>query len=398
VSEAAPDKKSIAAQIEKTIDGVLKFLVGYVRTTATIAFRWPTALSRVLSDSRSAPKYVYPYTYLIVGGFLFSLIIAAYPEGIEGIVDLIWLDKEMGQSIAKNIDQAFSLTTLLIGGFPTFIAVVVLARLAARIDSQSLEVEDKLNAAYCFVFGYQAAVLFFWFVPVAFLPSAGLEPCNFFPSLCKENIVAAITGYAVLASFPLLLIVAPVASLSIWRWRLQPVVPRWRKAVSVLLCIVFFGIIATAYAWTAGLPARITHSINPPPAPAMNVLSASVHIQPGGAEVDAIATISNASDDFVTLQASQLRGTVSVAGMDEAKWSVEGITLSTSDRIEPSLVALAPHQIETVKVVGTIALNDTEKAFVVKRATDGAGEPLAVTFESDDPTLSAVGYIRSVTP
>ncbi|MGD0865814.1 MAG: hypothetical protein ABSA49_09680, partial [Rhizomicrobium sp.] len=69
-----------------------------------------------------------------------------------------------------------------------------------------------------------------------------------------------------------------------------------------------------------------------------------------------------------------------------------------SDRIEPSLVALAPHQIETVKVVGTIALNDTEKAFVVKRATDGAGEPLAVTFESDDPTLSAVGYIRSVTP
>ncbi|GEM_PF-4291772 len=394
---ADTDKKSLSRQIETTIEGFFRFLVAYLRTSAAIGFQWRRGLEKVICESeRGSKDVVYPFTYLVIGGFLFSLVVAVYPDGFMAIFDLIWFDKEIVANFVKKFDQAFSLTTLLIGGFPTFLSVVALSRLSATLDEPQGERREKLTTAYRYVFGYQAAALFAWFAVFLLPPVAGAEPCSLVPSFCGDGIVADAAGWAGLLSFPFFFLIVPLVTLAIWRWKSLSDRPRLVRCWGIVKSAATFAIIMWAYSSVAGLPARISGAVAPPPAPSLAIERASLAFEKDGTTQAAIvASVKNPTDEFAVVHASDFSGTLLVEKNDSAKWSLDDFQMSSAGQTDPSLVLLAPHSGTVVKLRATVTLANANVQDYLRKLIDANASTVTVQIEANDPKLSSTGYVRS---
>jgi hypothetical protein len=390
--------KPLSQKIEDTIEGFFRFLLAYMRTTAAMAFRWRLGLSDVLAAQTTRSRtYIYPFTYLVIGGFLFSLIIAAYPQGLLGIADLIWFGDDIATNILTNFTQAFSLSTLLIGGFPTFFAVVLLSGLASRIETRDHERRRALAAAYRYVFGYQAAMLFFWTALFIFVPASGIDPCAAVPVLCGDGALADTVAWGMLLSFPYFFLVAPLIVLTVWRWRLSKGRPIARRIGFMSVGVLVYAVIMAAYATTASLPARVARYIAPPPTPSVSVETASIAFSPGAnAAVSAVVTFRNPTDKFVVIHGDDLHLTLSIDKLADAQWSLAEVVVTTDSAVAPGIVSLGPHAIATSRIEASAELPATAVTEIGQIVAKDAGGPVVLTLESYEPAMKATGYVRKI--
>ncbi|MGR6429648.1 hypothetical protein ACU5AY_01885 [Rhizobium sp. PAMB 3174] len=161
-------KKAISEKIEDTIEGVLRFTVRMLRTTWTI-FRHPRKCAGILlAADKSKRDYALPLTYLVIGGFVFSLTISAYPFGLLNSLDLIWFYDEISSNLYERWNEALSISGLLTATFPVFLSVTFITSLASHGFAAGDERRQFKTLCY-YAFGYQALLFFFvFFLFIAF--------------------------------------------------------------------------------------------------------------------------------------------------------------------------------------------------------------------------------------
>lgn len=388
------DPKSLAGKVEDTIEGFLLFLIAYLRTLAVIAFRWGSGLTDIMRESPARRRYVYPFAFLAIGGFLFSVVVAAYPAGFLGIPDLIWFSDDISKNIVKNFDKMFSVTALLTGGFPTFIAVVILSGVAARIEERDAGRRAALAKVYRYLFGYQAAVLFVWLAVIIFLPASGFEPCAGAKSVCDIGIISEVASWAALLSFPFLVLVSPIGALAAWRWQSLSTRPRWRIP-RVLASVALFGLIMSAYASLASVPARVLQKINPPPAASLALGSVELALPEGApSTVTAVTTLKNPTDDALVLLASDLRGTLSIEKVEAAKWTVRKLRLASPDLVDPSVLTLGGHEATAVRILGEVDLTPIAQASLRERLAQRLSPVADLDLEFSGRSIAAQGHVQ----
>lgn len=156
---AKDPSRSLSDKVEETIEGAVRFVVRFLRTTCIILFR-PLACERILlAPERGNRRFIRPMSFLAIGGFVFSLTLSVYPKGLLGMVNLIWFDEEVNQAILSRWQEAISVSGLLLAAFPVLISVALTAGLASRLipDLRQRRQFVVLNG---YLFGFQCFLLF----------------------------------------------------------------------------------------------------------------------------------------------------------------------------------------------------------------------------------------------
>lgn len=152
---------TISEKIENAVEGLLRF-GSRMFNTSWLMMRHPLRCGDILLQAdRTEKRYVLPLSYLTIGGFIFTLVIAVYPFGILNMLDLIWFDEDISRNIYQNFANAFSITGLLTAAFPVFLSVTIVTYLGQHIFAEADNRADFAVISY-YVFGYQA--LFFFIV------------------------------------------------------------------------------------------------------------------------------------------------------------------------------------------------------------------------------------------
>lgn len=153
---------SITEKIENAVEGLLKFLLRFLRTTWLIFSRPFSSTERLLNSKTSAKTFVLPFTYLAIGGFIYTLVFSAYPRGILHMLDLVWFDQEVETTIYERWREVLTINGILVATFPILIAVpsaaVVLKRLVFPDVDRSTFL--KINN---YLLGYHALLFFSFF-------------------------------------------------------------------------------------------------------------------------------------------------------------------------------------------------------------------------------------------
>jgi hypothetical protein len=157
--------KTLTDRIEETIEGILRFVIRFFRTVIVILFI-PWASDRILLRAdQSKKEYVRPLTFLAIGGFVFSVTISVYPKGFLGLIDIVWYNEQINETILQRWQEALSVTGLVIAAFPILLTVTTGAALAG-LAFQSSWRREEFFSLNCYFFGYQYFLLFSYFFSV----------------------------------------------------------------------------------------------------------------------------------------------------------------------------------------------------------------------------------------
>ena len=158
-----PQKKRMSVQIDETIEGFLKFLFRYLQTFPQVllsTFRPELLLKESAADP---PKIVKPLTYLSLGAFAFALMMEAYPSGLSGMIDLIWVTDDIRGTVRDGWKEAISITTLVTKGFPILVTVGAAGGVFGRLLFRDAIDQQRWRHLTCYAFGFQTALLFLLF-------------------------------------------------------------------------------------------------------------------------------------------------------------------------------------------------------------------------------------------
>lgn len=166
--------KRISVKIDETIDNFLSFIYRYFATLFIIC-KSPFSPEIILNSLDSEPpRYVKPLTFLAIGAFSFSLIIAVFPVGLHGLAYMIYDISEIKAQIRANWKQAISVTSLLISGMPTIFAVVALAKISGKFFFKDYQRKQRWFEINCYVFGFQTVFFLFLFTLDSLLESVAV--------------------------------------------------------------------------------------------------------------------------------------------------------------------------------------------------------------------------------
>lgn len=211
---------TISERIENAVEGLLRFGARMLRTSWLI-MRHPLHCSTLLLRAdRTEKLYVLPLTYLTIGGFIFTLVIAVYPFGLLNVLDVIWFDEDISRNIYQNFASAFSITGLLTAAFPVFISVVLLSNLAQPLLSEAETRTDFFTISY-YLFGYQTLFFFVVIFSLLFLDVLvstinGPYIIEIIDEPMKDVMITL--SFLILAIIWVSAVVAPALGLSSWCW------------------------------------------------------------------------------------------------------------------------------------------------------------------------------------
>ncbi len=262
MSDTRPTTLSLKA--ENFVSGIVRFIKRYARTTFITIIR-PRSFSINLPRSRRLRKIVPPLTFLIVGCFLYSVIIDTYAEGWIVYFNWIWLDQEISQKLNERGPDLFSLTAIARSGLPTFLTFLVLAQSITIILTRSRWLRPRVFSTVTYAFGLHAMA----FAIACFLPIIGVNALN--PNT-SDSVVSSLSHYgleylvmAATAAFALIAFISPILLLA-WsaqrreaRFIFKPFATRLVASVPIFFISIF---LATEF---GSLPARFTDALVPTP-------------------------------------------------------------------------------------------------------------------------------------
>ncbi|MEE4538265.1 MAG: hypothetical protein V2J51_07220 [Erythrobacter sp.] len=263
---------TISERIEAAVEGLLRFIVRFGRTTWTI-FRHPlTGIQRVAVADPASRTYVLPLSYLAIGGFAFALVISAFPFGFLNLLDLIWFDDDISRIIYERFQEAFTVTGLLSAAFPVFLCVTICASLARRVlrGPSERHTFTRLNH---YAFGYQTFVLFLPMVALIFLDVvvSAINGPYVEPTIDPEGSDAlAMILLVVLAVLVVSALLLPALSLSYWRFQFLRTEKSSANALrQIALPLYAFGVFVLV-SYAASIPALLAERLSDEP-PALEI-------------------------------------------------------------------------------------------------------------------------------
>lgn len=155
--------RSLSDKVEETIEGAVRFVVRFLRTTCVILFRPLTCERLLLAPERGNRRFVRPMSYLAIGGFVFALTLSVYPKGLLGMVNLIWFNEEVNRALLARWQEAISVSGLLLAAFPVLICTAVVTGLVSRLIPD-LRRRQEFVALNAYLFGFQCLLLLSGFV------------------------------------------------------------------------------------------------------------------------------------------------------------------------------------------------------------------------------------------
>jgi len=258
----------VAEAVESGVEGILLFMVRYVRTGFNVLTAPHRSVRRLMADRRAVrPTYVLPLTYLSIGLFLLSLM--GQVAGTS-ILDWIWFVDDLAGEVTDALSKEVSLLKVAVEALPGVLVVAAFAatlRLALRRAPISKRI---VTFVLSYAFGAQASGLFliaFGFVVLTTVagnwsPPGGSIGAGIFSLLF----------YAVLFSGLALSFFGPLAFvLSALRWRRMWRVTRAPSVVVAFIVVgaVLFGHVAILGAMT--LPAYVIARSASPSSPELSL-------------------------------------------------------------------------------------------------------------------------------
>ena len=263
----ATEDKTISERIEGVVDGILRFLIRLVRTSWVILTR-PFGWTTILEDADPAErKFILPLTYLVLGGFIYTLIISVYPTGFTNLLDILWFDEEIGQTLKARLKEATSITGLIAAAFPVFLTVTIFAGVAGLLikDQEHRQTFRRINY---YAFGFHCMALFSPLLVLMFLEIATtvIQGPYVEPTLNPEILDAL--SFVILAGvigIVLVALVTPLVSLTVWRVRTGKPVLSPIGAVGLIAMMVYAAALTFVLAYTAAIPAQFSLDTNQTP-------------------------------------------------------------------------------------------------------------------------------------
>ncbi|MEW4461459.1 hypothetical protein AB1K42_25465 [Roseibium algicola] len=251
---------SLSLKVENFVSGIVRFVGRYARTVFVAVVR-PWSFNINVPSARRRRRIVPPLTFLIIGCFLFSVIIDTYAEGWMVYLNWIWLDEEISGKINERGADIFSLTAIVRSGLPTFLSFVVFAQVITWLFSRNHWFRPRVTAIIIYAFGLHAMA----FAIACFLPVFGIYALN--PET-SDSVISNLwqygIAYAVLALTAGFAIAAFVSPILLLAWSVQPrearlpmkfAPVRFVAAVPVFLTTIF---LASEF---GSLPARFTGAL-----------------------------------------------------------------------------------------------------------------------------------------
>ena len=258
-------KLSISEKIEDAVEGILRFFTRLFVTTWTI-FRHPLSCGSILlAADPTERRFVLPLTYLTLGGFIFALVISAYPFGLWNILDTIWFGEDISKNLYERWNEALSITGLLTAAFPVFLSVTLFAALVSRLFPAG-ELRDQFRTLTYYAFGYQTLLFFFMFfvfIGLDLISSAIIGPYH--PPQINESLSEFLTnalliGVVLIFLSPMLM---PIIILTRWQVGNFRSARSFANGTKIVLMPVYaiFGLVIISHA--ASLPAVFKNKVEP---------------------------------------------------------------------------------------------------------------------------------------
>lgn len=349
MSEPRP---SLSLKVENFVSGIVRFVNRYARTGLLAVFR-PRSFNLGLGRSIRKKRIVPPLTFLIVGCFLFSIIIDTYTEGWVVYFNWIWLDQEISKKIQERGGDIFSLTAIVRSGLPTFLCFAVLVQLLAWLLAKSRWLRPRVAATLSYAFGLHAGA----FAIACFLPIIGIYALNpatsdsFVSNLWQYGLSYLILGLTVF--FAIVAFVSPILLL-IWaaqrreaRGALKLVWVRSIAAVPIFFSSIFL------VTELGSVPSRFTSALTP---------IAKVEYQSMGdrkffgkapgdiSMVTAVFLFHNKTDDLAYIDTSNQLATITLKKPDGTEAATSNTTTRIFDekRVEQTLLPILPGKTQLV--------------------------------------------------
>jgi len=118
----------ISDRIEETLYGILRFCIRFGRTLLALTFLPGKFYSRLTSLQKNK-IIIAPYSFLIIGSYLFSILLNVNPGGgFESYTNMVWFTDEVASSIDESGAKLFSVSNAIISGIPIFLSLVVISK------------------------------------------------------------------------------------------------------------------------------------------------------------------------------------------------------------------------------------------------------------------------------
>lgn len=264
--------RTISEAIESSVESILNFALRLVRTT-WVMFRHPLrGVQIIAAEDTQSRNFILPLTFLAIGGFCFTLVISAYPFGLLNLFDIIWFSDDIPKIILERINEAFTISGLLITAFPVFVCVTICAGLAQRVLAPKHERATFLRLSY-YAFGYQAFVFFLPLIAIVFadvLVSAINGP--YVVGLISDTASDAIANTISIAGALMMLsgIVLPLTALTYWRFQFVQSDPSTANYLRLGMTPVFVVLVFGLVTYASSLPTLFNEMFDEP-APVVEV-------------------------------------------------------------------------------------------------------------------------------
>lgn len=164
---------SISEKIEEGISGVLRFTARFSRTIAALTIRsggFFAALDRLLREKH----IVAPLTFVVIGAYLFSVLLNVFPAGPAAYINVIWFADDIATMINDRGPAFFSISNIIFSGTPMFLTVVALASIYrwCLFRGRSTSQREFIFITTLYAFGYHLALVGGTFVTLVFMGTA----------------------------------------------------------------------------------------------------------------------------------------------------------------------------------------------------------------------------------
>ena len=263
--EAPRPRRRVAEAVEKGVEGVYDFLFRLFNTLWLVSTTSRGARPLIEDRHSERARYVLPFTYAAVGIFLVSLV-----AGVAGykILDWIWFDQEIPETIVANLREGVSLFAIAAGSIPAFLFMLALAAMLAVTIDRRRGRSGRALFVTCYAIGTQSMFLFVLALAVS---SAQI----FADSPTAPRPLSGDFATGVQLALALVAIVSVAGALIVpVRFFLKSFGPRqsrWRR----LLMPAAYALISVISVWAlpfmAALPGLLAAALKPSDAPTLSI-------------------------------------------------------------------------------------------------------------------------------
>ena len=354
--ETPRSRRRVAEAVEKGVEGLYDFLFRLISTFWLVSAR-PRACRLLIEDRHSdRARYVLPFTYAAVGTFLVSLV-----AGVAGykILDWIWFDQEIPETIVERLSEGVSLIAIAAGSVPAFLFIIVLSGLLAGTLEGHRARSGRAMFVTCYAVGTQSIYLFLAAVIVStaqLLPAAATELSWF-----GDGAEAAVG-----AGFALILVGCLAAALLLpVRFFIKSFRRPRRSATRRLVTIGAYLLISAGSIWAlpfmAALPSLLAAGLKPSDEPTLTVESDPALYSEGGEALVAVELL-------IENRGSKLFGSSSADASATIRFGPEPLERETAGTISMEPVRIENEAGEAVRYTSAAENKLVWRRLIIKPA------------------------------